>query len=263
MEERVVLRPMRMDDQEMVMRWRTMPQITRYMSTDSTTDIEEQRAWFLKQDAMVSSYQWVIELNEKPIGVTSITEVNEVDGTCTRGTYVAEQAERSFQMITDIYANQHDFIFEKLNLKKIVIQVFEENKFVVKLNKMCGFKQKKILENYIEKNGKKYNLIELELTREDWKKKKENWHYSKIDIIVKEKNSMDELEKIVKKWCPIYDRNSNKKIFTDGLLDSVGFVAIITDIEDMYGIEIPIEDVSPENFDTIEKMNTMIQKLKG
>ena len=72
MEERVVLRPMRMDDQEMVMRWRTMPQITRYMSTDSTTDIEEQRAWFLKQDAMVSSYQWVIELNEKPIGVQAL-----------------------------------------------------------------------------------------------------------------------------------------------------------------------------------------------
>lgn len=72
---------------------------------------------------------------------------------------------------------------------------------------------------------------------------------------------MEELEKIVKKWCPIYEKN--KKIFSDGLLDSLGFVAIITDIEEAYQIEIPIEKVKPENFDTIESMYAMIQELRG
>ncbi len=74
---------------------------------------------------------------------------------------------------------------------------------------------------------------------------------------------MEELENIVQKWCPIYEKSSDKKIFSDGLLDSLGFVAIITDIEEAYQIEIPIEKVKPENFDTIESMYAMIQKLRG
>ena len=74
---------------------------------------------------------------------------------------------------------------------------------------------------------------------------------------------MEELENIVQKWCPIYEKSSDKKIFSDGLLDSLGFVAIITDIEEAYQIEIPIENVKPENFDTIESMYAMIQKLRG
>lgn len=90
-------------------------------------------------------------------------------------------------MITDIYANQHDFVFLKLGLDKIEIQVFEENRFVVKLNKMCGFKQTNILENHVVKEGKSYNIVELELTKEDWEEKKKKWKYNKIEIVLKEK----------------------------------------------------------------------------
>lgn len=183
----IVLRPMKLEDQEMVMKWRTLPQITRYMNTNSITDIEKQKEWFKRQEQLDSSYQWIIEWNGKPVGVTSITEVDMGKGTCTRGTYVAEQADRSFGIITDIYANQHDFIFEKLNLKKIEIEVFQENRFVVKLNKMCGFHEVEILENHVEKNGKKYNIVRLELTREEWEKKKATWNYNKVKIITKEK----------------------------------------------------------------------------
>lgn len=39
----IVLRPMKLEDQEMVMKWRTLPQITRYMNTNSITDIEKQK----------------------------------------------------------------------------------------------------------------------------------------------------------------------------------------------------------------------------
>lgn len=185
--EEIVLRPMQLEDQEMVMAWRIMPQITKYMNTDSTSDIEKQRAWFLKQqEAKEKGYQWIIMRQGKPIGVTSITEIDRVNGTCTRGTYVADEAERSFQMITDIYANQQEFVFQTLGLEKMWIHVFEENKYVVKLNKMCGFKQTNILNNHITKNGKSYNVVELELTKSDWEEKKKKWNYNKIDIIYEE-----------------------------------------------------------------------------
>ena len=74
---------------------------------------------------------------------------------------------------------------------------------------------------------------------------------------------MEELEKIVQTWCPIYEKSSDKKIFSDGLLDSLGYVAIITDIEEAYQIEIPIEKVKPENFDTLESIYALVQELRG
>ena len=48
----IVLRPMKLEDQEMVMKWRTLPQITRYMNTNSITDIEKQKEWFKGRNSL-------------------------------------------------------------------------------------------------------------------------------------------------------------------------------------------------------------------
>ena len=73
---------------------------------------------------------------------------------------------------------------------------------------------------------------------------------------------MEKLEAIVKKWYPGYDKFRGIKLFSDGVLDSVVFVAIISDIEELFEIEIPIEEINPENFDSIENMYKLINKLK-
>lgn len=258
----IVLRPMELGDQEMVMKWRTLPEVTRYMKTDSTGDLTQQKQWFLKQKQKNNCYYWIIEVEGKAIGVTSITEIDKEKGTCTRGTYIAEKIDHSFEIITTIYANQHDFVFEQLGLNRIVIHIFCDNRFVVKLNKMCGFCEKRILKQRICKKGKKYDIVELELTRDEWREKKSKWHYDYIDIITGS-DEMDKLEEIIKKWYPGYDKTVNMKLFSDGLLDSVVFVAIISDIEEVFGVEIPIELVNPENFDTIENMSEVVERLRG
>lgn len=74
---------------------------------------------------------------------------------------------------------------------------------------------------------------------------------------------MGKVEEIVKKCCPVWERNSDKRIFSDRLLDSVGFVALVMELEEAYGIEIPIEEVEPEKFDTVEGICEVIKKLKG
>ncbi len=178
-----VLRPMRLEDQEMVMNWRMQPEITRYMNTDPVLDIEKQKAWFLRQQQDETSYQWIVENDGEPIGVTSITMVDKKNGTCTRGTYIAVHEKRSFEMITSIFASQFDFIFDKLGLNKIEIQVFEKNKNVVMLSKKCGFVQEGLLREHICKNGEYYNIVQLGMTKADWAEKKKTWHYQPVEIL--------------------------------------------------------------------------------
>lgn len=182
--ENVVLRPMAMEDQEMVMNWRTQPEITRYMNTDPVLNLEKQKAWFEKQQKDHTCYHWIIEVDNIPIGVTSITMIDEKNGTCTRGTYIAVHEKRSFEVITAVYASQFDFIFYKLGLNKIEIQVFAENKNVVMLSKKCGFKQEGILREHIRKNNKYYDVVQLGMTKSDWEEKKKQWNYHSVKIIV-------------------------------------------------------------------------------
>lgn len=181
--ENTILRPMRMEDQEMVMNWRTLPEITRYMNTDPVSDIEKQKAWFLKQQSDPTCYYWMIEVDNQPVGVTSITAIDKKNGTCTRGTYIAVQEKRSFELITSVYASQFDFVFDELALNKIEIQVFAENKNVVILSKKCGFKEEGILREHIRKAGVYYDVVQLGMTKADWEAKKKSWNYRPIEML--------------------------------------------------------------------------------
>lgn len=182
--ENVLLRPMKLEDQEIVMKWRMQPEISRYMNTDPVLDIEKQKEWFFKQQKNDSCYYWIIEVDEIPVGVTSITMIDTKNGTCTRGTYIAVHEKRSFEVITAVYATQFEFVFDKLGLNKIEIQVFAENKNVVFLSKKCGFKQEGVLREHINKNGIYYDIVQLGMTKLDWEEKKKQWNYDTVRIIV-------------------------------------------------------------------------------
>lgn len=72
---------------------------------------------------------------------------------------------------------------------------------------------------------------------------------------------MEKIKKIIINSCSNIDIDGDVKFITDGLIDSVDLVTIISDLEDEFGIEISIEEIVPENFDTIEAIWEMIQKL--
>lgn len=165
------------------MNWRSLPEITKYMNTDPTPNIEAQIAWFKRQENNPNAYFWIIEIDGTPAGVSSITEINHANGTCTRGTYIAVKAKRSFETITRIYATQHDFLFGTLGLNKIEIQVFKENDGVVKLNKLCGFTEEGILRQHICKHGVYYDVVNLGMLKEEWLARKTHFSYKPVVLI--------------------------------------------------------------------------------
>ncbi len=49
-----------------------------------------------------------------------------------------------------------------------------------------------------------------------------------------------------------------------GILDSTGFLGLITFAEEKFGIKIADDEVVPDNFDTLRKMSTFVErKLNG
>lgn len=74
---------------------------------------------------------------------------------------------------------------------------------------------------------------------------------------------MEKLYKILEEARADVDfRNLKEKLIDDGILDSFDIIAIVGEINEGFGIEISVEDLLPENFNTPEAMMELIQKLQ-
>ena len=73
---------------------------------------------------------------------------------------------------------------------------------------------------------------------------------------------MDELLSVVKSVIPDIDLCAERRLITDGVINSLSFVMLFTAISDHYGIEIPFDEMVPDNFDSIEAMYSLIMRLK-
>lgn len=54
-----------------------------------------------------------------------------------------------------------------------------------------------------------------------------------------------------------------ESLFGAGRLDSANMVDIVLHLERTYGVSIPSTDITPDNFDTIDRMAGYIERLRG
>ena len=73
---------------------------------------------------------------------------------------------------------------------------------------------------------------------------------------------MDKLLEILKGIRPDVDFENETELIDDGILDSFDVVSIISEIDDAFGVQIRINELDPENFNSAEAIWTLIQKLK-
>ena len=74
---------------------------------------------------------------------------------------------------------------------------------------------------------------------------------------------MDELLSILKGICPKVDFVNEKKLIDDGILDSFDIISIVHELNEHYDIEIDVDDLEPDNFNTVEAMLELIEKLRN
>ena len=61
---------------------------------------------------------------------------------------------------------------------------------------------------------------------------------------------------------PDIDFEHEKKLIDESILDSFDIIRIVMDINEAFEIEIQVEDLLPENFNSIEGMMELIAKLQ-
>lgn len=74
---------------------------------------------------------------------------------------------------------------------------------------------------------------------------------------------MEDLLKLLAELKPEIDFETEKELIDEGLLESFDVITLIAEIEDQFGIEIPAEEIVPENFNSAEGIWDLMERIKG
>ena len=62
---------------------------------------------------------------------------------------------------------------------------------------------------------------------------------------------------------PDVEFEKEKKLIDDSILDSFDIISIAQEINDTFAIDINVEDLEPDNFNTVDAMIELIEKLQA
>ena len=62
--------------------------------------------------------------------------------------------------------------------------------------------------------------------------------------------------------CPGVDFATETALIDDGLVDSLDIVNIVTELMDVFDVEINVEDLLPENFNSVDAIAQLIEQLQ-
>lgn len=74
---------------------------------------------------------------------------------------------------------------------------------------------------------------------------------------------MQEFMELLSDLKPEIDFEKEKELIDEGLLESFDVITLIAEIEERFGVEIPAEEIVPENFNSAEGMWKLIERIRG
>lgn len=73
---------------------------------------------------------------------------------------------------------------------------------------------------------------------------------------------MEELLEILNDIQPGVDFENEKHLIDDHLLDSLSIISLVAELEDTFDVTIPAVEIIPDNFNSVEAMLEMLQRLQ-
>lgn len=161
---------MREEHLPLVLKWRTLPEVTRYMFTDIDNDMRKQELWYKRISLDSANRYWIISLNERLIGVVSLNDIQTTHKCCSWAFYIGEPDCRLIGGMIAPYV--YRYVFEVLGFKKITGEVMEGNENVRKMHVVQGCRQVGEWKQHVFKYGRYHDVYLFEMLDSDWEKVK-------------------------------------------------------------------------------------------
>lgn len=74
---------------------------------------------------------------------------------------------------------------------------------------------------------------------------------------------MEKLLRILEESCPGIDVLGSDRLIDDEILTSLDVVVLVGELNDAFGVSITVDDLVPENFNSVQAMYDLICRLGG
>ncbi|MBQ7549284.1 MAG: acyl carrier protein [Clostridia bacterium] len=72
----------------------------------------------------------------------------------------------------------------------------------------------------------------------------------------------EQILEILQELRPDVDFENETALITDGILESFDIVALVGELSDAFGVELHVADLVPDNFNSVDGMISLIEKLR-
>lgn len=191
---RIIFQRVKESHLDSVRKWRTSEEVTKYLYTDPAITKEDQKKWhqLIMQD--MTRMDWVINADEKDVGVVYVYDINLLNRRCFWSYYLGERSTRGKGIGRAIELNILRYVFEQLDLHKLCCEVFEWNDKVVKIHQKYGSRIEGVYRDHIWKGGGYHNIVCMGILRQDWEQSvKDKFQYQHAEIEEWERKKEDVL----------------------------------------------------------------------
>ena len=138
-EGKVRLRPLAREDTEVVVSWRSRPEVASQLFSAAPPTIEEHLAWFDMLARRTDRVEFVIELEARPVGTIGLSALDFGRGEAEYGILLGEPAARGQGVALAASQALIRYAFSDLELKLIRLELFADNVAARKLYDRLGF----------------------------------------------------------------------------------------------------------------------------
>lgn len=68
---------------------------------------------------------------------------------------------------------------------------------------------------------------------------------------------------ILSEICPGIDFETETALIDDGLIDSLDIVAVVTELMEAFDVELGVDDLTPENFNSVKAIEELIESKQS
>ncbi|OHE73143.1 MAG: hypothetical protein A2Y14_00425 [Verrucomicrobia bacterium GWF2_51_19] len=155
-----------MTDARRLYDWRRLERVNSCMWTDMTATFEEHCAWIRRKQADATYRFWIAMLDDAPIGLVDLEDLDLQKKTCEWGYYVGEESALGVGGLIPPYVYNH--IFFELCLEAVFTEVLDSNVRVMKLHALHGFRYLQRNPKATQKSGAAVDTHSLVLERQTW-----------------------------------------------------------------------------------------------
>lgn len=159
--EKVLLRPIRWDDTEYIVKWRNNPNVrNNFIFREKFTNVMHEN-WMKTKVETGEVVQYIIEdlTNGQPVGSVYFRDIDEENDSAEYGIFIGEDSVRGKGMGTETAKLFVKFGLEKLGLHRIFLRVLRDNQTAYKSYEKAGFQKEGIFRDMVKLDDKYVDII--------------------------------------------------------------------------------------------------------